>query len=343
LAAHVKQVRYGLGQMDVNQLLVQRPLLQRDQFGQPAYWAVAEDVAKLLDAELKPGSQTLETGAGVSTVIFAMKGAHHTCVVPDADLVDRIVAFCQNASIETKNVTFEIGNSEVVLPRLKPTNLDLVLIDGGHAFPIPFIDWFFAARMGLREGGTLVIDDTQLWTGRTLVDFLRCEPNWILERELVRSAVLSRRGTPFGGDWAGQLFVVYGTDVGTAIRMKDSIAALRKLIPDGSQFIAVDESQLKLESLGVFERRRLLPFPENNRPPEESTAVRDLELLLNGGASFLVIFWTAFGWLDHNAEFARYINRRFVRLLADDRLIVFDLRKNATAPGEDADRAGSRL
>src|SRR5712692_6759447 len=162
--------------MDVNQLLAQRPMLQRDHLGRPANWAVAEDVARLLDREVGPRCRTLETGAGVSTVIFAMKGADHTCVVPDALLVDRIVAFCKDAAIATDTVSFEIGSSEDVLPGLKPSNLDVVLIDGAHAFPTPFIDWFYSARTGLRDGGMLIVDDTQLWTGRLLVDFLSCEP-----------------------------------------------------------------------------------------------------------------------------------------------------------------------
>src|SRR5712692_4313944 len=185
--------------MDVNQLLAQRPMLQRDHLGRPANWAVAEDVARLLDHEVAPGCRTLETGAALSTVIFAMKAAHHTCVFTDPSLVDRIVAFCKGAAITTDNVTFEIGRSEDVLPGLKPNDLDVVLIDGAHAFPIPFVDWFYAARMGLRECGTLIIDDTQLWTGHLLVDFLQCEPNWFVEQQLVKSTVLRRSGGAFLG------------------------------------------------------------------------------------------------------------------------------------------------
>lgn len=55
--------------------------------------------------------------------------------------------------------------------------LDLVLVDGSHSFPLPFIDWFYA-QGALRDGGVLVIDDVQIWTGRVLRDFLRAEPGW---------------------------------------------------------------------------------------------------------------------------------------------------------------------
>ena len=53
--------------------------------GQPKSWQVIDDVLRFIDAHVGPGSRTLETGSGVTTVLFAMKGAHHTCVVPFAD------------------------------------------------------------------------------------------------------------------------------------------------------------------------------------------------------------------------------------------------------------------
>ena len=33
--------------------------------------------------------KTIETGAGVSTILFAMKNTAHTCIVPDDKLVER--------------------------------------------------------------------------------------------------------------------------------------------------------------------------------------------------------------------------------------------------------------
>jgi hypothetical protein len=151
-----------------------------------------------------------------------------------------------------------------------------------------------------------------------------------VEHEFVKSAVLRKNGDAFPGDWSAQFLGVYDGDVDTALRMKPLVATLRKVIPDGSVFIAIDDSQLKLDSLKMFERRQLLPFPENDgryagRPSDDATAVANFERLRAGGARFLVIFWPAFWWLDRYADFARHIKRRFARLIADDRMIVFDL------------------
>ena len=52
-----------------------------------------------------------------------------------------------------------------------------MLIDGGHGFPTPFIDWYYAGRR-LRLGGTLIVDDIHLWTGRVLADFLSESDDW---------------------------------------------------------------------------------------------------------------------------------------------------------------------
>jgi len=333
--------------MDVDQLLTLRPMLQRDHLGQPAYWAVAEDVAKLLDQIVSPGCRTLETGAGVSTVIFALKGAHHTCVVPDAKLVERIIAFCRDAEINTEKLRFEVAPSQDILPRLSLIDLDVVLIDGAHAFPIPFLDWFYAARTGLREGGTLIIDDVQLWTGRLLTDFLRSEPSWRLTHELVKSAVFQRTGDAFLGDWTAQPLVVYDGDLETSIRMKQSVIDLRKVIPDGLSFIAVDEDQLMLQNLGMLEQRRALPFPESDgryagKPPDDATAVRDLERLRGAGAAFLVIFWPAFWWLEHYRGFAQYVDHRFARTVSGRDLMVFDLRTVLPASSDGDNGVGGK-
>ncbi len=328
--------------MNVDELLVERPMLQRDHLGQPAYWAVAEDVAKLLDQTVVPGSRTLETGAGISTVIFALKGAEHLCVVPDARLVDRIVAFCRDRGISTDKLSFEVGRSEDVLPRLHPVDLDVVLIDGGHAFPIPFLDWYYAARTGLRSGGTLVIDDIQLWTGHLLSDFLRCEPGWRLSHELVKSSVFEKTGNAFLGDWTAQLFVIFDGDVEKALRMKNSVSDLRTLIPDGSPFIAIDDGQLMLEHLGMLEQRRPLPLLEGGghggKPADDSAAVRNLERLRAEGAKYLVIFWPAFWWFDQYRDFVAGLGQRFARVAGDDDMVVFDLRVELVASSDGGDR-----
>jgi predicted O-methyltransferase YrrM len=178
--------------MNLDDLLRAKPQFHQDASGNPYSWQVSRNVLSFIDRHVSKGSRTLEVGAGVSTVLFALKGAIHLCVVPFEEETVRIKAFCREHDISTDTVTFKIDRSDRCLPQLQLADLDLVLIDGGHGFPIPFLDWHYTAE-GLRVGGLLIIDDTQLWTGHTLKMFLMDEPEWMLEVDYAPRSVVFRK------------------------------------------------------------------------------------------------------------------------------------------------------
>ena len=183
--------------MDLQGLLANPPGTHvSKETGERLPWQIAPEVLELIDASVGPESRTLETGAGVSTALFALKGCAHTCVVPWTSERDRLQAWGAQTGVSFDRVTFECEPSEQVLPRLEPEPLDLVLIDGGHGFPTPFIDFFYAGRR-LRRGGLVVVDDTQIWTGRVLHRFLKEQPGWEVAEELrMRSTVFRRTEEP---------------------------------------------------------------------------------------------------------------------------------------------------
>jgi hypothetical protein len=78
----------------------------------------------------------------------------------------------------------------VNLPRCEAEDLDLVLIDGKHAFPWPIIDWFFTADKLKRRNGIVVLDDLQMSSVSMLGDFLREDPRWRLVQSLGRRALI---------------------------------------------------------------------------------------------------------------------------------------------------------
>jgi predicted O-methyltransferase YrrM len=194
--------------VDLQRLIRDAPPFHVDPQGRSVLWGSSEDLLRFLDEHTGPTSRTLETGAGLSTVVFAASGAAHTCVTPGADEVERITAYCAERGISTAAVEFRTQASEDVLPHLDPAPLDLVLIDGSHSFPSPFIDWFYTA-FRLRVGGHVVIDDVQLWTGRVLERFLDAEPEWeLVERQRMRTSIFVKRA-PVDGlkDWMDQPYV----------------------------------------------------------------------------------------------------------------------------------------
>jgi hypothetical protein len=166
-------------------------------------------------ATVKHGDRTIETGSGHSTIAFALAGAEHTCIVPDEAEIAAIRSYCLTHSVGLDRVTFYPALSEHVLPTLNPGPLDLALIDGSHSFPQVFIDWFYIAEP-LRIGGTLIVDDTHVWTGRVLRNFLQNEPGWRLETELEgRTAVFTKIGDAgLNRVWDQQPYVAKRTGFG---------------------------------------------------------------------------------------------------------------------------------
>jgi len=194
--------------LHLRHLLEDPPYLHRDRLGNPISWGLPNNVLQFIDRHVHANCRTLETGAGISTLLVALKGSLHTCIVPDEGVVDRIMEYCSQRGIPTNRIDFRIDRSENVLPHLKLTDLDLVLIDGLHAFPAPFIDWYYRAG-AVKIGGLIVIDDTQIWTGHILKEFLRLEPEWELKQEFAKTAVF--RKLKEGGhlkNWGGQPYTL---------------------------------------------------------------------------------------------------------------------------------------
>ena len=163
---------------------------------------------RFLDQRVQPGMRTLETGSGLSTIVFANKGARHTCIAPDAEQVALIQAYCAQHAIATNNLEFMLETSEDALPKLPRQEVyDLALIDGRHGFPNPIIDWYYIARV-LKIGGLVVIDDLHIWTCELLVNFLRAEPDWALVEETERVAILRKHGNAtLSNEWKKQPYV----------------------------------------------------------------------------------------------------------------------------------------
>jgi hypothetical protein len=136
------------------------------------------DCYELLAAHCPPGARTLETGLGMSTLLFAMWGTEHICVAPNEDEVRRWQEHCRSRGIRAAGVRFEIARSDEALPRLEVNHLDAVLVDGLHGFPTPIIDWYYAGSW-LRRDGIIILDDVQLPHVRLgLLSFLNKDPRW---------------------------------------------------------------------------------------------------------------------------------------------------------------------
>ena len=171
-------------------------------------WSTDAECYEYMATLAKPGARTSETGLGVSTVLFALWGCQHTCVVHTETEVVACQQYLKSRRISADRVAFHIGPSERVLPNLALQDLDLVFVDGCHGFPLPAIDWFYAASM-LRADGVAVLDDAQLLHVRLgLFDFLNRDPRWIRTRRRPKWVAYQRResGT-LSEEWEQQPFL----------------------------------------------------------------------------------------------------------------------------------------
>lgn len=195
--------------MNLAQIIENPPTPHQDATGQYVLWGLTKEVLNFISEHVGPSSHTLETGCGLSTVVFAFLGAHHICITPGEQEIERIRDYCSQNEVCTSRITFHSDISENVLPALECEPLDLVLIDGRHGFPAPFIDFYYTAGK-LKIGGLLVVDDTWLWTGEMLKQYLLSEPEWKHEAEFSQRTAVFRKlaeGSQ-SKEWCHQSFVV---------------------------------------------------------------------------------------------------------------------------------------
>ena len=111
-----------------------------------AVWRTGRGCYEFMASQVQRGGRTLETGTGASTVMFAAWGCDHLAVVPSEHQAKIILDYWLRTGISTDPLHFDLRPSEVALPDMQDEPLfDLVFLDGAHGFPMPTIDWFYAA------------------------------------------------------------------------------------------------------------------------------------------------------------------------------------------------------
>jgi glycosyltransferase involved in cell wall biosynthesis/SAM-dependent methyltransferase len=108
-------------------------------------------------------------------------------------------------------------------------------------------------------------------------------------------------------------------------RLKEDLATV---LPAGAVLILADEDCYRYQ---LTADRPVLPFLERDgrywgAPPDDDTAIRELERMRRSGASLLAFAWPAFWWLDYYTGFRSHLRSQFPCLLENERLIVFDVR-----------------
>lgn len=255
--------------MDLNEILKRPPKPHKTAEGEYVSMKLAEEVVLFIRDHIDESSSTLETGCGLSTVMFALSGARHICITPATHEIDRINEYCGQNGIALDNVVFYADASERVLPAIEFGPLDLVLIDGRHGFPAPFIDFYYTAAR-LKIDGLLVIDDTWLWTGEMLKQILSSEPEWKHEVDFGTRASVFRKlaeGSQ-AKEWTEQSFVVKHSQFKLDQKPPSYFATAVRCLKRG-----------EIVALGAMIRRKLRggwrALFDHNYPPADEPAVTE--------------------------------------------------------------------
>jgi predicted O-methyltransferase YrrM len=198
--------------------------------GSPGCYGIDPDVARFLYDSVFHQSKTLETGSGISTLVFALKQSDHTAITPNATEIDEIQDYAKANQIPLDRVKFVIEPSDRYLPDCEIKDLDLVLIDGKHAFPWPIIDWFYTADR-LKEGGILVLDDVQMPSVSILKDFITEDPRWQFVRSFGRRTLAVKKAAPAIHDvaWHMQPYII--RRYGRKARLMNALGLKRRAKP----------------------------------------------------------------------------------------------------------------
>lgn len=186
----------------VEELLASRPRIHWTEDD----WGLDRDSMRWLADHVRPDWRTIETGCGQSSILLTLLAGHHTIVAPAPHEHEAVREWCREREVPTDHLRSIVDFSQDALPKLSDEEFDLALVDGAHAFPIPFIDWYFMAS-ALKVGGYLVVDDVQLRTGRVLSEFLHQEgARWEPVADMGTTVMLRKLADPVvpEDDWVGQ-------------------------------------------------------------------------------------------------------------------------------------------
>lgn len=163
--------------------------------GGTAAWGLSRTALQQIARVTGPATVSAETGSGLSTLLFgALAAEHHCFTLLDQDR-EKLIAAAERLDLTLRNVHFHVGDSAVTLPATDLPDLNIAVVDGGHAFPLPVLDWYYLTR-SLSDGGLILIDDTWIPTVRILSTFLDLEPSWKVAARDGRSSWYRRQRPP---------------------------------------------------------------------------------------------------------------------------------------------------
>ncbi len=139
----------------------------------------------------KPIQASAETGCGGSTIVFSQFTPRHVAFAIEGEN-QTITQLRARTDLRNGTVTFVEGETRDTLPGYRfEGELDFILLDGPHAYPLPQLEFCYLFPH-LSVGGWLGLDDIQIPSVHELFKFLSAEKSVLLEEVATRTAFFRR-------------------------------------------------------------------------------------------------------------------------------------------------------
>jgi hypothetical protein len=151
-----------------------------------------------------PVLRSVETGAGLTTLLFSHLSANHTYFAINAG--DSLRAVASSPLLKADTVTLVEGPTQRTLPEYRFTEkLQVVLLDGPHAYPFPDLEYYYLYPH-VAEGGLLIVDDIKVPSIHRMFDILRADAMYRLVEVVGGNTAFFRRSSaplldPEGDGW----------------------------------------------------------------------------------------------------------------------------------------------
>lgn len=146
-------------------------------------------------ATAHPIRHSVETGAGISTLLLSQLSGDHLVFAVDGENGSVNNTFA-HPLMRRERVRFVDGCTQITLPEHRFNHpIDFALIDGPHAWPFPDLEYFYLYPH-IPCGGTLVVDDIQIRSIRNMFEVLKVDRMWRLEEVVGQTAFFIRTDAP---------------------------------------------------------------------------------------------------------------------------------------------------
>jgi glycosyltransferase involved in cell wall biosynthesis len=122
--------------------------------------------------------------------------------------------------------------------------------------------------------------------------------------------------------------------------LKEEIAAL---VPDGARFVLIDNDEFGDD---LVSGRQAVPLVQREGrswgpPPDDATAVQELEKLHRAGVNYVLIAWPAFWWLDYYGGLREHLQSGYTCVISNSRLVGYVLEGQRQAQAGVANNPGT--